>query len=116
MNTISNLSVLPAKQSLPQPDSGGLSTHILPTSATMVGVCVTVIGIVKLFHAGALGIYVDKLLALDSALFVASAVLSFVSLRKQPGAGRMETLAEEIFLLGLMLMGLASLMLAFTVT
>ena len=116
MNTNLNLSVLPANHSLPQPDSGGLSTHILPTSATMVGVCVTVIGIVKLFHAGALGIYVDKLLALDSALFVASAVLSFVSLRKQPGAGRMETLAEEIFLLGLMLMGLASLMLAFTVT
>ena len=32
----------------PGPPSSGLSAHILPTSATMIGVCMTVLSIVHL--------------------------------------------------------------------
>jgi len=64
----------------------GLSAHILPTSATMIGVCMTVLSIGHLGPRGELRVIVDKLLAVDALLFLVSAVLSFMSLR--PGHAR----------------------------
>ena len=92
-----------------------LAGHILPTSATMVGVCVTAIGIVRLMHAGTVGYYVDKLLAIDSILFVACSVISFASARLDARAVQLETLAESIFLVGLFLLGIASLFMVFKI-
>ena len=41
--------------------ANGLSSHILPTSATMVAVCMAVISVVKITAAGMLGIWIDKI-------------------------------------------------------
>jgi hypothetical protein len=58
-----------------------LSQHILPTSAQLVGVCMTVISLVKLLHIGQAGSLLDKLLAIDALLFTISAALSYASMR-----------------------------------
>lgn len=92
-----------------------LSSHILPTSATMVGVCMTVLSIGRLTQAGRLGVIIDKLLAADAVLFLVSAVLSFLSIRVTLRAGRLEGWAEEVFLLGLILITLAAVLIAFTI-
>jgi hypothetical protein len=94
---------------------GQLSSHILPTSATMVGVCMTVLSIGRLSQAGRLGVFIDKLLAGDAVMFLVSAVLSFLSIRVIIRARRLEIWAEELFLLGLILITLTTVLIAFTI-
>ncbi len=95
----------------------GLSAHILPTSATMIGVCMTVLSIGRLRHGGRSGVLIDKLLAIDALIFLASAVLSFTSMRTRrvSEAGRGETWAELLFLLGLAVLALGAVVLAFVI-
>lgn len=92
-----------------------LSSHILPTAATMVGVCMTVLSIGRLSHSGRLGIFIDKLLAADAVVFLVSAVLSFMSIRALVRARHLETWAEETFLLGLILITLTTILIALTI-
>jgi multisubunit Na+/H+ antiporter MnhF subunit len=89
-----------------------LARHILPTSATMVGVCMTVISIIKLLHLGRAGTWIDKLLALDSLIFLASAMFSYISLRKESMA-LFESYADTSFMLGLTGMASCAFLLAF---
>jgi hypothetical protein len=89
-----------------------LSQHILPTSAQLVGVCVTVISLVKLLHIGQVGYLLDKLVAIDAVLFTISAVLSYVSIR----GGRFthwERHADQFFIFGLVGLGVCAVLLAF---
>lgn len=107
----------PALTSHPHPISSfsnrNLSSHILPASATMVGVCMTVISIVKLAHVGA-GMVIDKILAFDSVLFLLSAIFSYLSLRAEHDvAGRLEYLADGTFMVGLIFMVMAAFVLSF---
>jgi hypothetical protein len=92
-----------------------LSPHILPTAATMVGACMTVLSIGRLSHAGRLGVFVDKMLAFDSVIFLVSAVLSFVAIRMATRAERIETLAEDLFLVGLSLSAVVAVLIAFAI-
>jgi hypothetical protein len=90
-----------------------LSNHILPTSATMVGVCMTVISIVALSKRAGLSDYVDELLAADSAIFMLSCIFSYLSLRTLQRAAQRESIADILFLLGLALMVAAAFLLSF---
>jgi len=94
----------------------GLSAHILPTSATMIGVCLTALYISLLSPYSAGRVVVDKLLALDALVFLVSAVLSFVSMRVRSRAARCESLAENVFIGALGLLALGALVLAFVVS
>lgn len=93
----------------------GLSAHILPTSATMIGVCLTALYISLLGPSSASRMLVDKLLAVDGLVFLGSALLSFVSMRVAREAGRWERLAESVFVGGLGLLALGGVALAFVV-
>ena len=95
--------------------SNGLSSHILPTSATMVAVCMAVISVVKIAPAGALGVWIDKLLGIDSLLFLASTFLSFISMRPGRKNVRYEQWAEWVFLTGMTLLVFASLVVSFEI-
>ncbi len=97
-------------------DGRGLSAHILPTSATMIGVCLTALYISLLGPPSAGRVLVDKLLALDGLVFLASAVLSFMSMRLRSRAARYESLGENVFVGGLGLLALGALVLAFVVS
>jgi hypothetical protein len=80
--------------------SNELSHHILPNSATMVGVCITVISIVKVMNPGLINYLIDKALAVDSVLFMISALFSFSSIRSEQSTVRLERWAEILFLDG----------------
>lgn len=94
----------------------GLSVHILPTSATMIGVCLTALYISLLSPIGAQRLLVDKLLALDALVFLISAWLSFMSMRVQSRSARYESVAESVFMGGLGLLVLGAVVLAFAVS
>ena len=94
----------------------GLSAHILPASATMIGVCMTVLSIGHLGPAGEWRMVIDKLLAVDALVFLVSALLSFMSMRL-PGAGqRHEARAELVFIAGLGMLALGAVVLAFVIS
>jgi hypothetical protein len=81
--------------------------HIFTVSAAMVGVCLTVIGllsvVVSLRKAGTPA---DDLLAADAVLFLISCLLSYWTLRtrRTRRMPRVERLADGIFILALLLM------------
>ena len=98
-----------------KPLSRGLSTHILPTSATMIGVCMTVLSIGHLGAGSEWHMLIDKLLAVDSLVFLASALLSFISMKASRFGAPYEARAEVIFIAGLGLLALGAVALAFTI-
>ena len=97
-------------------DSKNLGTHILPTSGAMMGVCMTVISIVK-FSQQQRGIssWTDELLVIDSLLFLVSAVFSYMSLRPHRRSVNHERIADRVFMTALCLMCLASFFISFEV-
>ena len=96
-------------------NANDLSHHILPNSATMVGVCIMVISIVKSMGPSLTNYLIDKGLAIDSLLFMISALLSFSSIRSEQSALRLERWAEMIFLLGLVSMTLITVIFSFEI-
>lgn len=92
-----------------------LSHHILPNSATMVGVCITVISIVKGMNPGLANFLIDKALAVDSILFMTSALFSFSSIRMPYSNQRLERWAEVLFLIGLVSMTMITVIFSFEI-
>ena len=88
-----------------------LTQHILPTSAQLLGVCITVISLVKILHIGQVGSLLDKLLAIDALFFTISAALSYASIRGVKSA-RLEKYADHIFMLGLLELGACAILLS----
>jgi hypothetical protein len=90
-----------------------LADHILPSSATMIGVCMTVISLAHLIPKHSISRHVNDLLALDSLLFLSSAMLSYFSIRRPMLAEKYERLADSIFLIGLAVMVVVGFVVAF---
>ncbi len=85
-----------------------VSVHVFTVSAAMVGVCLTVIGIIKVsltLNAG-YSTLADDLLALDAFCFLGACMLSYGSLRSpsRKRTKRLERLADCLFLAGLFTM------------
>jgi hypothetical protein len=84
-----------------------ISIHILSVSAAMVGVCLTVIGLIRIvITLGKFDTIADNLLAVTSLIFLVACFCSYWALRTR-GARRMhrlERIADAAFLLGLLLM------------
>ncbi|WP_132255803.1 hypothetical protein [Methylobacterium segetis] len=81
-----------------------LSHHILPSAATMIGICTTLIGLVKIAEGQVGMTRVDEWVGLSALLFLASALTSYLSLRmpvRRPVSLRLERMADLFFLLGL---------------
>jgi hypothetical protein len=90
-----------------------LSSHILPTASTMVGVCMTVTSIIKLAHLGGLGVVINRIIAIDSLLFLVSSMFSYLSIRSERLFQRLETWADIAFLMGLAVMVVAGFAFSF---
>lgn len=84
-----------------------ITIHVFTVSATLVGVCLTVIGIFfmsrRLSHIKSFG---EMLIAFDSLLFLVSCFLSYTALRMRriERRHRQERLAEEVFFAALVFM------------
>lgn len=105
----------PPNQERRREPGNGLSYHILPASATMIGVCMTVLSIGHLGPAGQLRVWLDKLIAVDALIFLVSAATSFVSMRQKARGARYEARAEAIFIAGLGVLALGAVLLAFAI-
>ena len=90
-----------------KPLEADISTHIFSASAALVGVCLTVIGLIRVVVATLnVDTFADNLLAIDALLFLASCLLSYWALRTRSIARmyRVERVADAIFVAGLLLM------------
>lgn len=81
--------------------------HIFTVSSAMVGVCLTVIGLVRVvITLGKANTLADDLLATDALLFLISCFLSYAALRSR-GVRRMhriERAADAVFILAMIVM------------
>lgn len=90
-----------------------ISIHIFSTSAAMVGVCLTVIGIFQIGKLKSIGSVSDKLLAVDAVAFLFSSIFSYMALRTQERRQRIERIADSIFMGGLCLMAVICFLVAY---
>ena len=95
-----------------------ISIHILSVSAAMVGVCLTVIGLIRIvITLGTYDTIADDLLAVASLIFLVSCFCSYWALRTR-GTRRMhklERIADASFLFGLLIMVVVCAVIAFAI-
>ncbi|MEI6846489.1 MAG: hypothetical protein WCK32_00385 [Chlorobiaceae bacterium] len=93
--------------------------HIFSVSAAMVGVCLTVIGIIQVVikTQGATTL-VDDFLSIDALLFLISCIFSYWAMRRQ-GLKRMhqiERIADIIFMIALIFMVVICVLITYEVS
>jgi hypothetical protein len=94
-----------------------IAIHIFSVSATLVGVCLTVIGIFRaigeLKSFSTLG---DNILAVDALIFLASCMFAYSALRSKNKEKqlRLEKIADTLFIVGLSLMAIVCTIIAYT--
>jgi hypothetical protein len=95
-----------------------ISIHIFSVSAALVGVCLTVIGLLRIvINTNKVESVVDDFLAIDAVIFLISCLLSYWALRTR-SLYRMhwvERIADAIFLVGLFLMVLVCSFVAYAI-
>ena len=95
-----------------------VSVHVFTVSAGLVGVWLTVIGIIRIsinLHAG-YSTVADEVLAGDAFCFMTACLLAYSSLRASSRirAKRFEARADRLFILGMALMCFACGLIAFS--
>ncbi|RBP44344.1 hypothetical protein DES53_104163 [Roseimicrobium gellanilyticum] len=95
-----------------------IAIHIFSVSAAMVGVCITVISIVRVvIRAEGVNTIADDLLAVDALIFLLSCFLSYWALRtrKKNRMHRVERAADIVFLSGLSVMAIVCVLIVWAV-
>jgi len=93
-----------------------LAVHIVGLSAALVGVCLTVIGVIRLaLNLEDWNTLADNILAGDAVVFLITCLLAYASLRTRRATWRrsLERLADVCFLLALTVMTLVCAVVAF---
>jgi len=91
------------------------SPHILNTSATLLGLCFVVLTSIKVSSMRD-STLIDETTALAIILFMVSSILSFLSMRREKaGYDRLERVADFMFLSGLVVLFLTTMMVTFNV-
>src|SRR5712664_4518885 len=110
------------KQPQPSPDSHleqDISIHIFTVSSAMVGVCLTVIGLIRVvITLGTADTLADDFLAGDALLFLISCLLSYWALRSR-GLRRMhrlEKIADTIFIIAMIGMVVVCALVTYTIS
>ena len=95
-----------------------ISVHIFSVSAALVGVCLTVIGLIRVvISTSKVETFVDDFLAADAVVFLISCLLSYWALRTRSlyRMHRVERVADAFFLVGLFLMVLICSFVAYAI-
>jgi len=96
-----------------------ISIHIFTVSSAMVGVCLTVIGLIRVvITLGRADTLADDLLAGDALLFLVSCLLSYWALRSR-GLRRMhrlEKIADGIFIVAMIGMVIICAVITYTIS
>lgn len=105
-------------ESEPPSKERDIAIHIFTASAALVGVCLTVISIIgPITHGTLVHRLEDDLLAVNAMVFLGSCLLSYAALRVR-GKRRMhrlETVADLVFIIGLLGLVIACGMIVWTV-
>lgn len=86
-----------------------LTIHVFTVSATLVGVCLTVIGIMRHLGGARASHYGQELLALDAFLFLICCILSYSALKTRNNFKRKSlfaNIADYLFIVALSLMAI----------
>jgi len=95
-----------------------ISIHIFTTSATMVGVCLTVIGLFRvILQLKSVKTLADDFLSIDAMLFLVACGLAYWALRTRNTQRRRmaEKIADLLFLLALSMMTAICALITYTV-
>ena len=93
--------------------------HIFTVSSAMVGVCLTVIGLIRVvITLGRADTLADDLLAADALLFLISCLLSYWALRSRSlrRMHRLEKIADGIFILAMIGMVIICALITYTIS
>ena len=96
-----------------------ISIHIFTVSSAMVGVCLTVIGLIRVvITLGRADTLADDLLAGDALLFLISCLLSYWALRTRSlrRMHRLEKIADGIFILAMIGMVIICALITYTIS
>ena len=100
------------ERSQPQ-DDNQLQERILSTSGGMVGVCATLIGLVKVVERNGVLSHVDEYAGCTAVIFVFSAYLAIRAPRKGRVHSAFGAVADLLFVVGLIALAAISLMFAY---
>jgi hypothetical protein len=89
-----------------------IAEHIFTGSTTMAGVSVTIIALFRILKTG-IGTYADEILSANTCIFLASAVLSYMALRKE-NYNTIETVADILFFAGMIVMMFVGIIIVYT--
>jgi esterase/lipase superfamily enzyme len=96
-----------------------ISVHIFTVSSAMVGVCLTVIGIIRIvITIGKVDTLADDLLAGDALLFLASCLSSYFALRTRnvERMHRVERFADYVFIAALVVMVAVCMVITYSIS
>ena len=96
-----------------------ISIHIFTVSSAMVGVCLTVIGLIRVvITLGTADTLADDFLAGDALLFLVSCLLSYWALRSRSvyRMHRLERVADAIFIIAMIGMVIICALITYTIS
>jgi hypothetical protein len=105
-----------AQETFIEKQEESIVVHIFSVSAGMVGVCLTVIGILNVIttfkNIDTLG---DEITAVDAIIFLGSCIISYVAIRTKERKLRLklERMSDGIFLTGLALMAIVCIFIVY---
>lgn len=105
-----------SKETFIEKKEESLATHIFSVSAALIGVCLTVIGIINIVAVFRKAQTIaDDITILAVLLFLSSCILAYTSIKTQNRVRRlkMERCADVCFLCGLSLMALTCLFIVY---
>jgi uncharacterized membrane protein len=96
-------------------NNNNMSKHILPTSANLLGICFAILTFIKVSPAcGAdTAIAIDELIGVAIILFLSSCTFSYTSMRFLKKSETYEQIADAIFMFGLCILGLTTILTLF---
>ena len=89
-----------------------IGEHVFTGSITMSGVCVTIIALFRVMKIG-LVTYADEILSLNTFIFLAATMFSYLSLRKD-NRQRAEDIADILFFIGMIIMIIVGVIIVYT--
>ena len=89
-----------------------IADHIFSGSITMSGVCVTIIALFRVMKIGLLT-YADEILSLNTFIFLAATMFSYISLRKENNESS-EKVADILFFTGMIIMIIVGIIIVYT--
>lgn len=97
-------------------DQSSKSTHILSTSANLLGFCFVVLTSSKINKLNEAS-FIDEVAALAIMCFMSSCLLSFLSIRSKMEirSVKLEKLADVLFLCGLITLSLTTILITFNI-